>query len=662
MPKLPLLLLVIGCSSPREDSSQSPGSPDAPPALYGLQGSEGALLWVEAAAEGSWILERDLAGGWEELAEGSGPWFDPDALANTLYRLSDPASGEAGDSLVPSAMALELAAARRGLIYLADEEAALDWTVDLPDLSEFPPATGLLLQLEEKDETWFLDPSCLEKGDTSSCWTSDFASLQELESVSASQSMSFAAETDSPGQVELSVRLAALLDGEQPTTVGQASISLLLLGRKLAFGDLHAHCNLSMDGCEDRDADCADREESAGVAFFAEAMANGLDFAALTDHAEYVTYHPDGSPLSAGTDIWDEQDRLVQEAEGVDGFVPILGYEWTFDNKTGNGTFDGGHKTVIFDGTDICSDYRVAAPTISDAFNKNRNGELYVGPNPVLAEDVPSFWERLDEAADSCGEERLISFFHHTALSTPQPVDWAAEHNAPDERYETLVEIYSEHGASECADTEAEHCGWGLPEDSTYLGEEGSLQAALALGHRLGVIAGTDSHDSRPGSLGDGPSCTSYWRDEDGDGQDELNCLHYGGGLAGALYEAELTRESLFDALFARNTLATSGPMVSVRAAVLDSAGNVSLPGGTVDAEAGPHQVIVSVEESLDAATLLSIHLLDQDGATLAESLDELLEENLSLSSGDAVYARIRLQPEGVDDEARIWTSPFYAE
>lgn len=217
------------------------------------------------------------------------------------------------------------------------------------------------------------------------------------------------------------------------------------------------------------------------------------------------------------------------------------------------------------------------------------------------------------------------------------------------------MEIFSEHGASECADPYAEHCDWGIPVDGDYYGTEGSFQSALAQGYTLGVLAGTDSHDGRPGSIADGPSCVSYWMDQDGDGTSELTCLHHDGGLT-AVMAQELSRSALFQGLGDRSTLASSGVMLPLRVAATNEQGALHLPGEHVGA--GPLRILASLEGLLDGQELLGMDLVSHQGEILGESTEEVLDLEVELGAGDAVYLRVRLQVD--EDEQRMWASPFF--
>jgi hypothetical protein len=84
---------------------------------------------------------------------------------------------------------------------------------------------------------------------------------------------------------------------------------------------------------------------------------------------------------------------------------------------------------------------------------------------------------------------------------------WNLVENTP--LREHLVEISSEHGVGECVDPNAADCAWRVNSSVEYV-PEGAVQNALGLGHRLGFLAGTDSHDARPGSVDDGPGLVGY--------------------------------------------------------------------------------------------------------------------------------------------------------
>jgi len=290
---------------------------------------------------------------------------------------------------------------------------------------------------------------------------------------------------------------------------------------------------------------------------------------------------------------------------------------------------------------------RVASFDDNATYLKADRGALFRNGNPYLANTVPDLWTMLD--ASECAEG-AITFFHHPAYEWPQPVDWSLDHNAPNPNYETLVEIYSEHGSSECQDLSAPHCDWNLREDSRYWGQ-GSVQMALALGYHLGFVAGTDSHDSRPGSVEDEPSCTARWSDSDGDGLvDTPNCQSWTGGVTGVQVPTNYARGDLFDAMRARRTIASSGPRPEVRAAAFAPDGGVWMPGEVIDTKEP-----LRIYASIDGAEGVALELLDADGNTRLSAEGPVLDGDVELLPGEAIYLRARLE-----DDQRLWVSPWF--
>lgn len=129
------------------------------------------------------------------------------------------------------------------------------------------------------------------------------------------------------------------------------------------------------------------------------------------------------------------------------------------------------------------------------------------------------------ELWDGLQKGEAMTIAHHTG-GGPVPIDWTV---APDPDFEYLVEIASVHGSSECA---------GCPKEIYRPVEGAFVQDALERGYRLGFIGAGDGHIGHPGET-------------------------YGliGGLAG-IYAEERTRESVWEALRARRTYATSGARI----------------------------------------------------------------------------------------------------
>ena len=147
----------------------------------------------------------------------------------------------------------------------------------------------------------------------------------------------------------------------------------------------------------------------------------------------------------------------------------------------------------------------------------------------ISADDMESMYcaTSLADLQDHFRGGRAILVPHHTAYEGG--VDWEGF----DGTLSPVVEIFSEHGSSER--------DGGLHPMLGHSGGPGSyqysLQGGLAQGKQFGFTAGTDNHDGYPGG--------------------------YGLGLTG-IWAQENTRESLFDALKKRRTMAVTGDRIEV--------------------------------------------------------------------------------------------------
>ena len=616
------LLLAACVSGGAGDKAPDSGTETGPtpdvPVLSGARGSEGVLLWSGAAAVG-WVLQADdgTGDGWVDLHDDDAPWFDPGAPAGRSYRLQDPRTETTTPAIISEVSAT--LSAERALL-LGGEAATL--TLEATAVNELSP--GLM----GSDGRW-LDAACFNKAGTpDGCWRDDFVTMPNR------TTLRWSASTDTPQVHALTLALAGLDGRGERVVVAAARLTIAELGRSIAWGDPHAHSNLSQDGCEDHDDLCRSRGETAAADFFAQALDRGLDFAALTDHAEYSQLYPEGTEDEVV--IWQAQQQLALEAD--DGtFLPLVGYEWTNFN---------GHRTVIFEQAEVCAALRVSGKASPDEVIRMGEGDRLVPDNAVQALTPAGLWTALDEGAESCATQRILSIPHHTAMRLPEPVVWSDPLNTPDLYYERLVEVTSEHGTSECADLEDEHCDYRIKTVGGYL-PTGSIQSMLQLGYALGFVGGTDSHDSRPGSTNDGPSCVSL------SGDVEAPCHEYPGGLTGVMYAGTLDRGTLFDGLFARNTVAASALPINARAMLTDG-DSLHLPGD--DVPAGDYTLHASVPET--GVSVLSIEAINQDGERLALLSPPADSAALSLGVGESVYLRVRLDASGVEE--RLWLSPFF--
>ena len=427
------------------------------------------------------------------------------------------------------------------------------------------------------------------------------------------------------------------------------------------WGDLHAHSGWSYDGCESPQHDCATVSSGPASRFFQVAAEGGLDFAAITDHAEADLFFPDGLDAPS-LDIWSGQEAVVEAAE--DGPVlPILGLEWTgFRGDELDGRPRGSHRTILFERPDVCEELRVPGHRFTDGLHEVEHGTSVFEQTRAgaVAERPTDLWADLDRGVEACGPVRWVSFAHHSAYQVPQETDWLLHENAP--LREDVVEVYSEHGSSECADLDADGCGWAVDEDAGYY-PDGSVQTALSRGFTLGFVGGSDSHDARPGSIEDGPGPVAQWTDTDDDGiGDELQYHYTGGGLTGVLTDQDLSVGAIFDAIDGRHTIASSGPRPDL-GVFAEGQDGVEYPfGSVIPGDALPLSIRAWVPE-VDGAQI-RIERIERRGssAEVVEAMDGSgFSGTWAPQQAGWTYLRVRLlYDDGTED--RLWVSPWFAE
>ncbi len=629
------------------------------PTLFASGGTSGVVIWTDVPMTWDQRIERHDAatGQWRAFAAGDDKttaWIDTEPDGYDYYRIWDAAQQAASDVVSIAATSLSVSAdAASDLRYNGE-------TFSLSAEYEGDTSAPLMFVLSRSVSALpqYLSGACLATGKASTeCWEDDPV---ELAPLAESFEIEVGVQQAGHGFAGYRLMLGQVFE-DKVETVAYDTFEHFTIAREVKWGDLHAHSNLSQDGCEETESNCADHGEKPGELFFQTAKESGLDFAALTDHAEYVTLFPDGDTSGEGIDIWSAQKALVLEAESED-FLPIVGYEWTWKKPRDlneEGYFTGGHKTVIFEETDVCEAWRVAIPKAYEESVKGVDGPVAVTGNPYTAANFYALWNAFGTARQICGSAGVMTFSHHTAYDLPQATDWANPDNEPDLAFETLIEMYSEHGSSECWDTSVEHCDWSLKTTSEYVGD-GSVQAALYMGYTLGFVGGTDAHDARPGTTSD-HSCVAHFRDLDGDLiGDEPTCHDYGGGLTGALVQGDYTRSSLFQAFEDRHTIVSSGPMLPIRAIGQGGDGRFYLPGSSVDIDTGLFSIWVSAEGLLapNGFTIEAIELLDSTGAIVYSTGATSLEYELDLADDPAYYVRLRFTTK--EAEYRIWVSPWF--
>jgi len=173
------------------------------------------------------------------------------------------------------------------------------------------------------------------------------------------------------------------------------------------------------------------------------------------------------------------QAALFQSKVGWDTFVCFPGYEWTLP---------GSHRHVVY--RNLTMDAAITEDTYLG----------YETPGPVLQNTTDNFLSYLktgptDSQHFGIPHHTLWNFNLHGQPPINAPYEWGSELDA---NYQPVVEIYSAHGSSEVWLAQATSPDdYPLHHDVANqrdLSNLASVRAALKLGYRFGIIAGSDQH------------------------------------------------------------------------------------------------------------------------------------------------------------------------
>jgi len=384
------------------------------------------------------------------------------------------------------------------------------------------------------------------------------------------------------------------------------------------FGELHGHSHLSVD------ARLYGATSPRKYYEYARDIA-GLDFAVLTDH---------DSPNGVGDNPrqWRHVCRLADEYYEPGSFVTYKGYEWTSGE---------GHYELFRHLLGIDRDYW------------DNSEHAWGHRNVFFLDDVPEVaWQHDSPEADTPEElwalmdqYEAIAIPHHP-LGGPVPA-FRWEHYS--EAHEPIVEIYSAHGSSEAADAPHVIYNAYLPED---VGTRHDVQYGLSLGNRFGFIGSTDAHSGWGGNDTTRPESSRTeimpTRLRKHHGQPPIP----GGGLAG-VYATELTREGIWEALWAKRTFATTGERMVV---ALEGEGGFMGEAVTAD---GPIELTVRAEGTTEI-TLIEILregvvVFDQPAPRGSTEVESTWTDPDPLPGEATYYARVTQQ-----NQEMAWTSPLW--
>lgn len=362
-------------------------------------------------------------------------------------------------------------------------------------------------------------------------------------------------------------------------------------GRTLYWGDIHGHTAYS-DGW------------GTPEQFYDHAIhTRGLDFSAVTDHAEWLATFKenlsfvDGAPL----DLWQRTLSTADTYYQAGEFVTLAAFEWTSNEY--------GHRCIYFRDTqdvpgDPLSSYTVKTPE--------------------------ALWQTLQPY------DAMTISHHICRLNTA--TKW--EHYDP--AIERLVEIYSKWGNAESAWTFYEpYFHMTAYPWTRLLAVKHAVQYTLQQPeYRIGVVAGSDSHQGRPGStqrsedLARGPILSA-------DYYDAMNAERFlqvvragythadrgkegpaGGGLAG-IWAPALTRGDIWDAMYARHTVGSTGVKPQVQLVVVDSTApeTSGVLGEEMEVDGYP---TILADVACEVGSIVASAELLRNGAKIAEAFPAL--------------------------------------
>ncbi|MFC1583785.1 CehA/McbA family metallohydrolase [Candidatus Neomarinimicrobiota bacterium] len=322
---------------------------------------------------------------------------------------------------------------------------------------------------------------------------------------------------------------------------------------------------------------------------FAKEVAN-LDVVAITDH-DYLHQTDYLKP-----EVWNSIVEVSNRYNGLDRFAALIGYEWTQENGEG-------HRHVLY---------------------RSDHGQ------PISHRAYPT-------VADLCWaleDTRALVTPHHVAWKyVERPIDWSYRNDV----YQRMVEIYSQHAANEYYLNPLDH-------PTTACAPGHYVRDALALGHRLGIIASSDGHYGYPGH-------GWVW------GVTALDSTSRGTGLTG-IYAEELTREAIFDALEARRVFATTDHRT-----ILDFRINGARMGSEISSDSIPViQGSVFSQTPIDTVELVKY---DDRGYRIEQLIADHSTRHYEFSMVDTLFDRdsfyyLRVVSEGNLNNRFAWSSPIW--
>ena len=391
--------------------------------------------------------------------------------------------------------------------------------------------------------------------------------------------------------------------------------------RNAYYGDLHVHTRYSFDAYL-----AGTTTDPFDGYTMAKAEPIALDFAAVTDHGEFL-----GETLlctTPGSEAYMSVPCIIFRSNlDTLGFA-AFGLQMLLPNPDRNSTICGPDDAdcldaatnawgltqlaaeLAYDRSDACEftsfvAYEYTGTTLGSNLHRNvvfRNAQVPALPTSYFEAPQPHLlWDALEaDCLDKAGSCEVLAIPHNSnasngnmfSLSYPGADSPAqeAEQAARRAALEPLMEIIQHKGASECRPgfSADEYCDFELLDEQDPCNGDGSgsgilcaarsdyLRGALSDGLaeqqrlgvnplRLGVIASTDTHNGVPGAVAEDQFEGHLSAAEDEPIERIQDVPAFGpGGLAG-VWAVENSRDAIFEAMQRRETFGTSGPRIAVR-------------------------------------------------------------------------------------------------
>jgi hypothetical protein len=414
---------------------------------------------------------------------------------------------------------------------------------------------------------------------------------------------------------------ATLPGGERAVVSNPTRVWPSRPGMRRFFGDTHFHTGSDVARLTTPGGDHRGQFVVSEDAYEYLRDVSSLDWGVTAEH---------DTGLSA--DTWEENKRRVDQAGRPGAFVSLRGYEWTPERRLG-------HHVVVFGPGGSGTDPLVGA-------SSGRRGGKGVASVVELA-----------AALRASGARALV--IPHVMQPFPNGDEGREGHQLPHETWDgppgsppgvhvlndlrRVGEIYSHHNDDFTpGDFRQTRDGASDQPQLFELGAENSwsFQHAWASGHRIGLVAGSDNHLGTPGMNNFAPT------------------VQHHAGLAVVL-APELSREAVFDALYARRCYATTGPKIWLDFTVDGEPMGSELtrtPGAELDVFA-----FVAGTAPLDFVEVVALR--DGRFETIAEdresgvAFQKTIQTRVPFERATLLYVRVRQS-----DGEMAWSSPVWVD